>query len=193
MNYPNFTRDQRATPTIIVVAGHVPREALTLLNDLELRVIEIGFSADEPPFILKSRPARRLQWFSELVFGFRPKGPLANERLEALRAMAAAIRDAPSNPDERTAAAFVEAGWSRDDIRQIQKIAPSRPLAVVGRSPTLCHPFRASSTHPRGPVEISSAEAARMDSYMENTRTFVLVVPNLFAGSGCRSDVSRVA
>lgn len=194
MNYPNIARNE-SEPTAVIVAGHVPGEALTRLNDLELRVIEIGFSAGEPPFVLKDRPARPLQWFCKLVFGFRPKSALADGRLEALRAMAAAIRDVPVDPDASTAAAFLEAGWTRDDMRQIQEIAALRrpALTAAGQSRTLWHPFRASSTHPRECVRIASVQIARINSYVESMRFFVLAVRSLFAGSSRRTELSRAA
>jgi hypothetical protein len=123
------------------------------LNELELKVVELGFLIGEPPFILDGRPAGRLEWFRKIVFGFRPKRALADERLEALRAMAAAIRDAPFDPDPRTAERFVEAGWNRDDIRRIQDIATSRgpAMGAAGRLQTRGHPSGPSSKQTREP------------------------------------------
>ncbi|AUW57713.1 hypothetical protein C1T17_05940 [Sphingobium sp. SCG-1] len=92
-------------------------------SELERRVIWLGFALNEPAYILTGRRVSRLERIRRLIFGFRPSKPLADKRLEALRALAAAIRNCPSAPDAAVVEASVTAGWSQRHISMIQEIA----------------------------------------------------------------------
>jgi hypothetical protein len=103
-----------------------PQAALMSFTRLERLVIMIGFSPGEPPFMLFDRPPRRKDRLCQLFFGLRPATPLADGRLEGLRAMAAAVRDCANDPDAEMMAVFVAAGWSSAHVGAIQDLASAR-------------------------------------------------------------------
>jgi hypothetical protein len=143
---------QRSAPDATGTSGnillsHLEQEASLLFTEQERRVIAIGFSAGEPAAILENGPTGRLARLRTLVFGCRIPNPLADSRLEALRAMAAAIRIAPVNPGDRIVAAFVDAGWSRDTIDTIRHMAHGRWSSPAGRVWRLARP-RPSRSEP---------------------------------------------
>ncbi|MGF7150072.1 hypothetical protein FHS96_003729 [Sphingomonas zeicaulis] len=115
------------------------------LSPLEIEVVRIGLSPRERPAILAMAVAGPLRRLLHHLFGASTARPLADARLEALRAMAAAIGRGHA-PGDELVAAFTAAGWTAVTIDHIRAIAngtarPSprawrrerRPFAVTAR------------------------------------------------------------
>lgn len=96
------------------------------LSSLEIEVVRIGLLPRERPAVLAMAidgPLRRL--FHHL-FGKPLARPLADARLEALRAMAAAIGRG-REPGAELVATFTGAGWTAATIDHIRDIANGTP------------------------------------------------------------------
>lgn len=171
------------------------QEAFVLFTALEQQVITIGFSEGEPPVILVDRPSKWLDNLRTLIFGHRSAKPLADCRLEALRAMAAAIRVAPTDPDEGIVTAFVEAGWDLGCVGCMQRMAFARwPDAHdKTRGWAWRHLFRSgsSSRRKRG----SSSPHRPLHGYANSASidAFISSGPDATANPVCRTALSRAA
>lgn len=82
-------------------------------SSLVTTAIEIGRLAGEPAAILhEGRSTRLLAW----LFGRRDHGPLADSRLEVVRAISAWLARGNGAIRGDLVAAAMSAGWSQDDL-----------------------------------------------------------------------------
>ena len=96
------------------------------LAPLEVEVVRIGLLPRERPAILARVIAGPLRRLFHHLFGTPRARPLADARLEALRAMAAAIGRG-REPGAELVAAFTAAGWTAITIDHIRAIASGTP------------------------------------------------------------------
>ncbi|AHE55416.1 hypothetical protein [Sphingomonas sanxanigenens] len=96
------------------------------LSALEAEVVRIGLLPRERPAILAMAIAGPLRRLLHTVFGTSAARPLADARLEALRAMAAAIGRG-HEPGAELVTAFTAAGWTAVTIDLIRAIATGTP------------------------------------------------------------------
>lgn len=99
---------------------------VSALSALEIEVVHIGLSPGERPAILAVSMAGPLRRLLHHLFGTPEARPLADARLEALRAMTAAIGRA-HEPGAELVAAFTAAGWTAATIDHIRAIATGAP------------------------------------------------------------------
>lgn len=92
------------------------------LSRLELTVLRIAASRGERPAVISERSTPLRERLSNLILGSDRAQPLADPRLEALRAMAAALHRRPRLP----VSDFLQAGWSASDLGAVV-------LAVAGQ------------------------------------------------------------
>lgn len=85
------------------------------LSATERHVLALGRHSTEPPYILQ---APRPSWLGHL-FGLRRPAPLAAPRLEALRALAAAVARGMVTVDPQFASSLIAAGWAVDQLRSL--------------------------------------------------------------------------
>jgi hypothetical protein len=95
------------------------RPSPAVFSALELQVIAIGASRREQAINLTDHHRTGVGRLLAFAFGVRAAAPLADPRLEALRAMAAAVRKRPHDPAPAVVAAFLGAGWSRHCIAEL--------------------------------------------------------------------------
>ena len=86
------------------------------LSLVEHQVLALARHRSEPPYILKQET--RSSWLQRL-FGLRRRSPLAAPRLEALRALAAAVARGAATIDPQFASAVFAAGWAVDQLRSL--------------------------------------------------------------------------
>ena len=96
------------------------------LSPLEVEAVRIGLSPHERPAILATVIAGPLRQLLHHMFGTPRARPLADARLEALRAMAAAIGRG-REPGAELVAAFTAAGWTAITIDHIRSVAAGAP------------------------------------------------------------------
>lgn len=93
-----------------------PSIRTAMWTTLVAAAVEVGRMPGEPPVILK--PALRPSLLARLV-GIRPHGPLADPRLEVLRAISASLNRGVVRIGGDLLAAAYEVGWTADDLRHL--------------------------------------------------------------------------
>jgi hypothetical protein len=103
-----------------------PQDRVPPFTILERQVVRLGYSLNEPAVLLRRGPPGFGKRLRRLIFGAAARTRLASDRLEALRAMAAALRRHPAGPDLEVTRAFFAAGWTLGHIELIRALCPAR-------------------------------------------------------------------